>query len=65
MVRSPVLTNFVYFDFDKLLNKPIESLSGIFACWASMSVSVWSVLSVELSLRWNGVSGISDIASTG
>jgi hypothetical protein len=26
---------------------------------------VWSVLSVELSLRWNGVSGISDIASTG
>jgi len=26
---------------------------------------VWSVLSVELSLRCNGVSGISDIASTG
>ena len=28
-------------------------------------MSVWSVLSVELSLRWNRVSGVSDIASTG
>ena len=28
-------------------------------------MSVWSVISVELSLKWNRVSGVSDIASTG